>query len=47
MGLIYVKIAFAEARIQLVHEVIGIEAVPVIGNEAYGRLAGAGKIENR
>jgi hypothetical protein len=31
----------------LVHEIVGIKAMPVVSDEAHGRLAGAGKIENR
>ena len=47
IGLIVVKIAVTEARIQLMDEVVGIKAMPVIGNETYRGLTSTGKIENR
>ena len=47
MALILVKIAVAETRVHLMDEVVGVEAMPVIGDEAHRRLAGSGQIENR
>ena len=48
MGLILVKIAaVAKTCVHLMDKVVGIEAMPEIGDEAHRRLAGSSQIENR
>src|SRR5215469_13515973 len=47
IGLVLVKIAFAERLVELTHEVVRKETMPVVDQEADSLLARAGKIENR
>src|SRR5579863_10500830 len=47
VGLVFVKISLTETVVKLKQKVVGVEKVPVVGDEADSALVGSGEIQNR